>query len=419
MAEEEQQQQHSAALQVQVLGAPPVVDDGTMEEIIEKLKLLNYDLDFCPKSKPPFKLLTRTQFTQPADNANAQFFYFTSLVSWLMSCSGHNGFPPPGQFDDPNASATNILTEMRAMNLPVQNWPPNRIRQGHGDAVMSILVLLCDRALLSRGFNFLPVEYVMERAEIEENFDSQGGGVGGATGDDDAIEDHVDVDSDSEDEVYQHVGGSIRHKDETTEMIQPQVSAEAWHLEVERVAPRLQLRMDEVRDWRARIENAETLLKAVEKMYPDVKVMLDRMGDDLSKSKDLIQKREISLVSHFTDQVTEYRDKLRELNVAQDAVSLASSNVAQLSAEQNRVSEMLDQVKQEIEDREAKFADTDPLNKIKAALQKVKTETKEMSLRIGVLQHTVLHYALRQAKSKKEGGGRGPDMSRDEDSFIL
>ena len=62
------------------------------------------------------------------------------------------------------------------------------------------------------------------------------------------------------------------------EMITPQVSAEVWALEVERVAPLLQYRSDDVRDWRARVENATTLLKAVDKMYPDVKQMLANLA---------------------------------------------------------------------------------------------------------------------------------------------
>ena len=415
MAEDEPPQQQHAA---QMLGSAPILDDGTMEDIIEKLKLLNYEIEFCPTGKPPFKLLTKTYFAQASDNANAQFFYFTSLVSWLMNIAGHGGFPPPGQFDDPNATSTNILTELRAMNLPVGSLAPNRIRQGNGDGVLTILVLLVDKALLSRGFAFRPVEYLVDRLEDEANITSEQTGDFGSR-DDDEIDDTVGVDSDEEDEVYVAVGGVTKQKDQ--DQITPQVTAEQWNLEVERVAPMLQVRTDDIRDWRARIENANTLLKAVEKMYPETKMMLQRMGDDLGKSKDRIQKRETTLAQQFSDHVEEYRVKLRDLNSTQESYQQASQNVSQLSVELNQVSESLEQTKREIEERETKISDTSPLMQIKDAVSKVRAEIKQMSLRIGVLQHTVLHYTLRQNKQKRETNAEhyNDELLPADDTFVL
>ena len=412
MAEEEPSSTQTQALQV--LGGQPYIDDCTMEDIIEKLKLLNYDKEFCQSSRHPFKLLHRTFFSQgsAADNANAQFYYFTSLVSWLMGLCGHKGFPPPGQFDDPNATSTNILTELRVMGLPVANLAPGRIRQGSGEAVLTILTLLADKALMTRGFNFRPVEYSMER--YDELADPMADGAADVDSND--IDDNVAVDSDEEDDVFVSVGGVKGARDESSQPIQSQVSAEQWNLEVERVGPLLQVRSEEIRDWRARIEGAGTLLKAVEKMYPEVKMMLQRMGDDLEKNKDRIQKREQTLAQQFQEHVEEYRVKLRELNTAQETFNQANQNVSQLSFELNQVSEQLEQTKREIEDRENKISDSSPLMQIKEAVATVRSEIKQMSLRIGVLQHTVLHYTLRQSKVKREAGSHEYE---DEAEFVL
>jgi two-component system chemotaxis sensor kinase CheA len=35
----------------------------------------------------------------------------------------------------------------------------------------------------------------------------------------------------------------------------------------------------EIRDWRARVEGSLTLMKAVDTMYPDVRAMLERVGE--------------------------------------------------------------------------------------------------------------------------------------------
>ena len=87
----------------------------------------------------------------------------------------------------------------------------------------------------------------------------------------------------------------------------------------------------------------------------------------------------------------------------QETFNAASRNVAGQSNELNAVTEALDHAKAEIQDREEKSSDISPLMKIKEAVTKVKTEIKEMSLRIGVLQHTVLHYTLRQQKARRAG----------------
>ena len=404
---------------VQVLGAAPVLDDRTMEDVLDKLKLLNYETDFCQSQRPPFKLLSKTYFANGSTNENAstQFFYFTSLVSWLMGLCGHKGFPPPQQFDDPSATSTNILSEIRAMGLPGTNLAPSRLRAGNGDAVLQVLTILADKALLSKGFGFRNVDYSAMDRFVEGAAPTED--VNTAQDDPAEIDDRIDVDSDDGEEMFVFKPHSAKGgRDESTQMIVSQVPAEQWRLEVERVGPQLQLRSDELRDWRARIEGATTLLKAVEKLYPDVKTMLQRMGDDLEKASDRVQKREQTLSQQFAEQVEEYRGKLRELNSVQEGFNQASQNVAQLSVELNSVSESLENTKREIEDREAKISDTSPLMQIKEAVTKVRAEIKQMSLRIGVLQHTVLHYTLRQSKMKREG--RVATTEQDDDAeFVL
>lgn len=385
---------------MQPLGAAPIIDDSTMEDLIEKLKLLNYETEFCPTSKPPFKLLTKTFFNESKDagtNTNLQFFYFTSLVAWLMDAAGHQGFPAPGQFDDPNATSTNVIQELRAMQLPIGNMAPNRIRLGSGEYVLTILCLLVDRALMAKGFAFSPIQYPSEKAE---DLDALDAARPEDAIDDDFIDDTIAIDSEDEpDEEYSSVpkgrGAFVEE-----EAIVPQVSSEQWALEVERVGPQLQLRSDDA-GWRPRIEVVSTLMKAVEKMYPDVKTMLIRMGDDLEKSCDLIKTREQSLSQHFSEHVEEYRIKLRELSISQEEHNQMSAKVGALTNELNQLSEQIERTKSEMTERDNKFSDQTPLTRIKDALAKIRSEIKQMSLRIGVLQHTVLHYNLRQSKEKK------------------
>lgn len=419
MADEEgaQQQPQQTGTPAQVLGGAPVVDDGTMEDLSDKLKVLNYEIEFCPIITPPFKPLTKTYFQVAQENANYQFYYFTSLVSWLMTTAGHNGFPQPDQFDDPSSTSVNIIQELKAMGLSTKELAPNKIRQGNGEAVLTILIMLVDKALISKGFGFRSLVYPDKGAdEVQDIEDGRGGQ---AEDNDSEIDDNIDFDSDDGDEMYVHHKKANLDDDEDDDgMIVSSVPAEEWALEVERVGPSLQLRGDDVRDWRARIENAQTLLKAVEKMYPDVRSMLENMGMDVKKAKERIEKREQTLGQQFQEQVEEYRVKLRDLNSTQDSYNSSSQSVSQLSVELNQVSEMLEHVKTEIQERESKISDTTPLIKIKEAVQKVRGEIKDMSLRIGILQHSVLHYQVRQAKAKRERRNKG-EVSDDEEEVDL
>lgn len=78
-----------------------------MEDVSDKLHILDYER-FCKQQKGAgLKPIPRTYFALPASNPNEQLFFFTSLLSWLMGLNGHS-FKPPGQFDDPNATAATV-----------------------------------------------------------------------------------------------------------------------------------------------------------------------------------------------------------------------------------------------------------------------------------------------------------------------
>lgn len=63
-------------------GAATIDPEVLMEDIIEYLKLLNYEGDFC--SERGLKPLSRCYFAVKF-NPSDQFMYFVSLVSWLLT----------------------------------------------------------------------------------------------------------------------------------------------------------------------------------------------------------------------------------------------------------------------------------------------------------------------------------------------
>ena len=108
-------------------GEAPPVDSGPllmMEEILEKLKMLDYEDHFSS-----FRPLTHTYFAMPSANPSEQFYYFASLVSWLMSLLGHS-WKAPSQMDDPNSAVAAMFSQLQAFTpLPCRCLYPLSTRR--------------------------------------------------------------------------------------------------------------------------------------------------------------------------------------------------------------------------------------------------------------------------------------------------
>lgn len=392
MAEEEEVKADTGGvsrMMTQQVAAMGGVDDGTMEDIIDKLKILDYELHFCQGKS--FKPLTRTFFSRPAANPNEQFFYFTSLVSWLMEICDHS-YKAPGQFDDPNTSANNILAELKRMDFTLKDIA-SKLRVGHGEAVLHVLNILCDKGMTVKDWSFKPPEYPLDNYEDELETDDAA-----ATDD---IADEVMSESDGEEEWYDATkdrDDGANNGNVSNGAIETSVNPDDWRMELERVSPYLKLnRRSDHKDWRSHLDWILSLLKTIERMFPEVKGQLTKIGDDLAKALEKIQKREHSLGLQFDSWVDDYRIRQKDCQAITENHKASSDSVATLGSELAHIAETLDGVKADISAREERMTDTSPLVRIKDAVAKIKMEIKQMELRIGVLQHTVLHHRIKQA----------------------
>jgi len=90
-----------------------------MENIVEKLKWLDYEIHFIHRFQ--LKPVSRYEFIVPAPNTALQFHHYVELVKWLISIvQGHECDLDP--FDDPNIIAQKMLevdptTMLGTMNL--------------------------------------------------------------------------------------------------------------------------------------------------------------------------------------------------------------------------------------------------------------------------------------------------------------
>jgi estrogen-related receptor beta like 1 len=139
-----------------------------MEEILDMLKLLDYENKFC-KTKG-FKPLTKQYFSQQHPNPSEQFINFISLVSWLLSINNHQvtGW---NKYDDPMTASQNVVLELKKLGISL-DMPPNKLKAGFGDGVCTVLASLCQISLQNK-FRFKKCQILDE---------------GGGFGDEDADE---------------------------------------------------------------------------------------------------------------------------------------------------------------------------------------------------------------------------------------
>eukprot|EP01010_Urceolus_cornutus_P003172 NODE_430_length_1678_cov_287.227747_g335_i0.p1 GENE.NODE_430_length_1678_cov_287.227747_g335_i0~~NODE_430_length_1678_cov_287.227747_g335_i0.p1 ORF type:complete len:448 (-),score=120.23 NODE_430_length_1678_cov_287.227747_g335_i0:260-1603(-) len=389
------------------------VDDATMEDIIDKLKVLEYEAQFClPKT---FRPLTRTYFTRPSPynsnpNQNDQFFYFTSLVAWIMDLAGHH-FQAPGQFDDPNASASSIIFELKSMDFSTKDLAPGKLRLGHGDGVLYVLTLLLDKVLSNMNWQFKTPQWTADGYDDEMEVDE------GRDDEPTAMEDTVPSDSEEEEEYLGPKGShaNVLKTEEVSGLIETSCDAEEWRLEAERVVPLLKLRRrNDYKDWRTHIDWIQMLLKTVDKTFPEVRTQLERITEEINGAIEKIQKREQTLAEQFEAFVEEFKAQKSGYSGITERYKESCDAVNGLSNELNSVTELLENMKTDIQTREESMQDTSSLGKIKDAMTKIKQEIKEMELRIGVLQHTILHHKIRHAGIKELKSSKDDDYSDDE-----
>lgn len=87
----------------------------------------------------------------------------------------------------------------------------------------------------------------------------------------------------------------------------------------------------------------------------------------------------------------------------------SAEQVNNLTNNLSGISEELDDVKNQMDDRGNSMTDTSPVVKMKKALVQVKGDTKQMDLRIGVVQHVLSHAKLSGTNAELASWDTGND----------
>lgn len=365
-----------------------------MEDLVEKLKLLRYEEELLRKSnlKPP----SRHYFALPT-NPGEQFYMFCTLAAWLINKTGR-AFEQPQEYDDPNATISNILSELRYFGRTA-DFPPSKLKSGYGEHVCYVLDCLAEEALKYIGFTWKRPSYPVEELE-EETVPEDDAELTLSKVDEEFVEEETD---NEENFIDLNVLKAQTYRLDTNEsakqedILESTTDAAEWSLEVERVLPQLKvtIRTDN-KDWRIHVDQMHQHKSGIESALKETKGFLDKLHNEISRTLEKIGSREKYINNQLEHLVQEYRGAQAQLSEARERYQQGNGGVTERTRLLSEVTEELEKVKQEMEEKGSSMTDGTPLVKIKQSLTKLKQETVQMDIRIGVVEHTLLQSKLKE-----------------------
>ena len=374
-----------------------------MEDIVERLKLLDYELHFTS-----FRPLSHTYFAVPGPNPNEQFFYFMSLASWIMSLLGHQ-WDAPSQMDDPNSSAASLFAALQQIGAPTAFGGWQKLKQGYGEPVCAVLHWL----LMQIPIEFHPAVHGQDASLEEDAIVDEAA----AEDDEDDMIDDIGA-ADMEEEEFYHGDKADTHTERAgkTPTFKPTIAPDVWRIELERVIPQLRMQIvSDPKEWRNRLVNTRSNLQTLEVLAPGATTTLERVADDLEKTLQALVKSEEKLNVQCEGEVNEFIRKQEVVQARQEEYSKNSEGINSLSNDLKRVNDQLARVKEKMDQRGQSMTDTSPLIKMKAALAKLRTEAKQLEIRIGVTSHTLVLKKMKGMYADDRKSAMQNDYNEDDD----
>uniref|UniRef100_A0A3P9AA86 Intraflagellar transport protein 57 homolog n=1 Tax=Esox lucius TaxID=8010 RepID=A0A3P9AA86_ESOLU len=376
-----------------------------MEDLLDKLKLLDYEEEVL--SKHNMKPLSRHYFASSAympSNPGEQFFMFTIIASWLINKAGRP-FEQPQEYDDPNATVANILSHLRAFGGLV-DFPPSKLKAGSGEHVCYVLDRLAEEALKKTGFTWRRPNYPTEEMEDESVMEDDAeltlskveDNMTGEPDDDDEEENIMDLEA-LKSRTNQSVSCTVLSS-KPDNILESNTDATEWNLEVERVLPQLKvtIRTDN-KDWRIHVDQMHQHKDGIKSSLKEAKGYLDKLQEEIGKTLEKVGSREKYINNQLEHLIQEYRSTQAKLSEAKELYQQGSGGVTERTRVLAEITEELEKVKQEMEEKGSSMSDGAPVVRIKQSLTKLKQEIVQMDIRIGVVEHTLLQAKLKE-KSK-------------------
>lgn len=140
---------------------PNIDPNLIMDDIIEKLMLLDYDLKFCKAQKR--KAISRIFFSHSEDEGTNKCEYLYELSYWLMSLSNSRrlgAYLPFNTFKQSPEAISKLVGDAKKLGVKFHEFfDPAQLVQGHGESVCYLVDDLLNRELIRRDYKFLAPKF--------------------------------------------------------------------------------------------------------------------------------------------------------------------------------------------------------------------------------------------------------------------
>ncbi|RKP20729.1 hypothetical protein ROZALSC1DRAFT_12333, partial [Rozella allomycis CSF55] len=372
-----------------------------MQELFDRLEVLNYKLNFCKKYK--FKPIHKFYFIGPASNQNEQFHTYVSLWTWLLNILGVE-CDYPDQFDDPNETISNLLELTKEFRLDTE-IPPLKLRMPFGDTVVNLLNSLAkmkierDKVLRCPEHTSQLTDHNNEELLIVEE-EEHG---------DFLLEDHDENESDSDESIKSegNAGNSLSFEI---------FDINEWKLEIERAIPQLKIQLqNDHKDWRIHLEQMKSLekvkciwnyKKGAFTCYSDTVSKFSKLEIEIDKTLEKVSSREKYINQQMESEVIldfifhSQVDTFKQNNITLSNVKLEfqanREKLSSISTELGQMTEELDMYKAQMDELGSGMTDAKPLVNIKQAISRLKTEIKQLDLKTGVVEQRLWHSRMQE-----------------------
>ena len=385
-----------------------------MEDINDRLKLLNYEQSFLRANLTlMLKPLNRLYFALPQP-ASEQFPYFSHLTAWLLNLC-HRDTLTWGEFDDPNTIAAAIAEEVKRMGCKHEARREG-LRQGWGEAVLLLLDWLTQRALEGSGFTVMAPVYGSAKDDGAAAGQGKKEGEGGDENeaDEDEVVDTVDDDAFLDDDEQPTTSlndpfAALAQQQSTAPQPPPQptIDPTAWALEFEQSAPLLRANPANTttKEWRTHLDTSQKHAALLTQLTPPLLSELERQRVVLSKCVERIGAKERWMNKEYEALVEEMRSMSGEMESTTADYNKLTGQLSQFNSQLTRASEECEEMKDKISGRNEQMTDSTPVRALARSVKQLRQEVTEMEVHIGILSHTV--STMRQRRGREKEAKRG------------
>lgn len=356
-----------------------------MDDIHEKLKLLNYEQKFCiPTGRGP---LSKVYFSQEIDKTE-QLRCFSDIAHWLMSLKQAKPLAYLSKKIDPEKIVSNLVADIKTFGVKIPEFfSIESLKNGFGESVCYVVNDLLNKELIRQDYKFnMPiviengVECYGDPPEPMEFYEEIRAGT-------DYFEDKWE-DDDVEEVVVEKKDDN---KEEKEDIVVNNINPEDWEAECLRVQKRLVIQDN----FNLGDDSRGVFRNKIKEIYKTIKdfwqanseKFLITKSEELENTLDRIQSFEKKLNREYQSDLTKAKEITSQKLKIKDLCDKKRSHISNLISTSEEIEEKLDSLSSN-----SSSISSNPLGPLKKAHTTLKKDLFSLEMQISIARHAKDRY---------------------------